>query len=362
MSTLNLNLVINRGSFHLPVALELPTVGISAFFGASGTGKTSLLRAIAGLDHHPGAVVRINGTTWQDDASFVPVHQRQLGYVFQDDNLFPHLNVADNLSFASRRASTAADFVEHVIEQLQLGSLLQRKPTQLSGGEKQKVAIARALMQQPSLLLLDEPLSAVDEEFKRGFLPRFRNLLLTLGTPALYVTHSSAEVGMLADTLVYFRDGLPPQTAATNTLLTDLHGDLSHRPDAEAFLSARVIDHDTQFDLYSLVCGDCILSVGGTALTIGDEVRLRILAQDVSLALAPPQHSSILNILPATIMAMSDAGPHQTVVKLQLGEANAAAKPSWTLLARITRKSAVALGLTIGDHIYAQIKSVAVLH
>lgn len=361
-STLSLQLTLARGEFHLPVALELPARGISAFFGASGTGKTSLLRAIAGLDRHAGATISLNGTVWQDALHFVPVHQRKLGYVFQEDNLFPHLNVQENLQFASTRANTPADFIEQVISQLQLPPLLQRKPLHLSGGEKQKVAIARALIQQPSLLLLDEPLSAVDEEFKRSFLPLFRNLLLKLAIPALYVTHASAEVGMLADTLVHFRAGSPPQAAPTNAMLTDLQRDLAHRPDAEAFLDACVISHDEQFGLYTLDCGDCYLSVGGTALQVGQYVRLRILAQDVSLALSPPQNSSILNILPATVMAMADEGSHQTVVQLRLGPQTAQTKPAQTLLARITRKSAVALRLAIGDHIYAQIKSVAVLH
>ncbi|MES2604670.1 MAG: molybdenum ABC transporter ATP-binding protein [Pseudomonadota bacterium] len=362
MSKLQLQLAVTRGEFSLPVSLELPARGISAFFGASGTGKTSVLRAIAGLDHHANALISLNGTVWQDSKKFVPAYQRKLGYVFQEDNLFPHLNVADNLQFASRRALTPPAFVEQVINQLQLDALLQRKSLQLSGGEKQKVAIARALIQQPTLLLLDEPLSAVDEEFKRGFLPLFRSLLLQLGIPALYVTHASAEVGMLADTLVYFRAGSSPRAAPTNAMLTDLQQELAHRADAEAFLDARVASHEAEYGLYTLDCGGCSLTVGGPTLQQDQQVRIRILAQDVSLALAPPQHSSILNILPATIMAMSDEGDHQCVVQLRLGSQSEGRPFSQTLLARITRKSAVALRLAIGDAVYAQIKSVAVLH
>lgn len=354
MNMLHIKATLARGDFRLAVDLALPNDGITALFGASGSGKSSLLRAIAGLDRHVGANIRVGDTVWQGNDSFLPTHKRNVGYVFQEDNLFPHLNVLRNLRFASKRAETPAYFFDYVIDQLALPPLLTRSPVHLSGGEKQKVAIARSLLQHPSLLLLDEPLSAVDEEFKRGFLPQLKTLLAELSIPALYVTHSSAELGQLADALVYFRHGQSPLATTANALFTDLQAPLALRPDAEAFLDVTVTAHDDSWGLYNLTCGNYTLNIGGAALHTGQQVRLRILAQDVSIALSPPMQSSILNILPVTVLELADHGEHQTTVRLQLD--------TQVLLARITRKSAAALGLKAGDSVYAQIKGVAVLH
>ena len=354
MNTLLIKATLARGDFSLAVDLALPNDGITALYGASGSGKSSLLRAIAGLDRHGSTTIRVGETMWQDGDHFVPTHKRNVGYVFQEDNLFPHLNVLRNLRFATKRAGTADYLFEYVVSQLALKPLLKRSPVYLSGGEKQKVAIARSLLQHPSLLLLDEPLSAVDEEFKRGFLPQLKTLLAELSIPALYVTHSSAELGQLADALVYFRQGQSPLATTANALFTDLQGPLALRSDAEAFLDVTVTAHDEAWGLYHLACGSYTLNVGGPTLLKGQQVRLRILAQDVSIALSPPMQSSILNILPVTVLELADHGEHQTTVRLQLD--------TQVLLARITRKSAVSLGLKAGDSVYAQIKGVAVLH
>lgn len=354
MSNLQLNMELQRGDFTLRVDLALDDRGITAFYGGSGTGKTSLLRAIAGLDRHANSTIRFGNAIWQDEQHFVPTYKRNVGYVFQEDNLFPHLDVLRNLRFAGKRADTEDEFFSHVVEQLALTPLLKRSPVHLSGGEKQKVAIARALLQKPALLLLDEPMSAIDEEFKRGFLPQLKVLLRELAVPALYVTHSSAELAQLADTLVYFSQGQPPVITTPNAVFTDLQSPLALRADAEAFLDAVVTAYDEAYGLYHLLCGNYTLNVGGPALQVGQQVRLRVLAQDVSIALSPPMQSSILNIIPVTVQALVDHGQHQSTVSLQL--------ETQTLLARITRKSAAALGLKAGDRVYAQIKGVAVLH
>jgi molybdate transport system ATP-binding protein len=353
VNTLFVSVQIKRGNFTMPVDLQLPVSGITAFLGASGTGKTSLLRAIAGLDAHAGATVRYGGKIWQDASLFVPTHERQLGYVFQEDNLFPHLSVLGNLRYATQRCGATATLFDHVVQHMELETLLPRQPLQLSGGEKQKVAVARALLSQPTLLLMDEPLAALDEDFKRSFLPQFKQLIQELGIPVLYISHSSAEIVQLADTLVYFSRGLAPVAAPTNELLTNLQHPLAQRADAEALLEAEVKGYEAEYGLYTLDCGGIRLLVGGAQLQFGQRVRLRILAQDVSVTLTPPQHSSILNILPATVLEISPCGPTQHTVLMRVGGQH--------LLARITRKSTALLQLQANTAVYAQIKSVAVL-
>lgn len=353
MSTLTVKAALQRGDFSLPVDLRLPMAGITAFLGASGTGKTSLLRTIAGLDRHAGALVQYGSTVWQDAVHFVPTHLRRLGYVFQEDNLFPHLSVQGNLRFATQRSAVPAKHFDHILQHLQLEPLLARQPTQLSGGEKQKVAVARALLSQPTLLLLDEPLAAVDEDFKHSFLPQFKLLVQELNIPVLYISHSSAEIVQLADTLVYFSRGQAPIAAPTNSLLTDLQHPLAQRSDAESLLGAEVVSHDPEYGLYTLDSSGVRLFVGGPHLQVGQRVRLRIVAQDVSVTIAPPEHSSILNILPATVLEVSPCGETQHTILLQVGDQR--------ILSRITRKSTAMLKLDIGSSVYAQIKSVAVL-
>jgi molybdate transport system ATP-binding protein len=352
-TTLDLDLTLVRGSFHQAVRLILPGRQVSVLFGASGTGKTSLLRAIAGLDRHAGARIYSAAQCWQDGSRFLPTHRRPLGYVFQEDNLFPHLSVAGNLALAVRGTAGAEVLLEQLIESLGLGPLRAQQPWQLSGGERQKVAIARALALQPQLLLLDEPLSAVDEAFKQQFLPALKRLLVDSGITTLYVTHASAEVAALADTLVLFQRHAPPVQAVASQLLTDLGQPLAFRPDAEALLLARVKGHDAPFGLLEVDCEGHAFHVGGGAAPTGRQVRLRVQAQDVSLTRQAPVATSILNVVPVTIRAIALNDDHSCVVQLLLGEQR--------LLARITRRSVSLLGLAEGDRVYAQIKSVALL-
>lgn len=353
MTMLSASMQLRRGDFMLPVDLDIPAHGISAFLGASGTGKTSLLRAIAGLDVHAGAVVKYGDAVWQDASHFIPTCERRVGYVFQEDNLFPHLSVLGNLRYATKRSGAPDTLVSHVVKHLDLEPLLSRNTLQLSGGERQKVAIARALLSQPTLLLMDEPLAAVDEEFKHAFLPRFKLLIQELNTPVLYISHSSAEIVQVADTLVYFSRGNAPVCAPTNRLLTDLQHPLAQRADAESLLEAEVKGYEPEYGLYTLDFGGVRLLVSGTALQFGQRVRLRIVAQDVSVTLTPPEYSSILNILPATVLGISPCGPTQHTILMRVGGQH--------MLARITRKSTALLQLQPGSAVYAQIKSVAVL-
>lgn len=344
---------IRRGDFALQVELELPTRGTVAIFGPSGSGKSSLLRAIAGLDQHANGLVQISAELWQDHERFVPVHLRKLAYVFQEDNLFPHLDVWGNLRFGSKRAGTGDAELLRLVELLQISALLKRRPHELSGGERQKVAIARALALQPRLLLMDEPLAGVDLPFRDAFLPQLRAVIAQLDIPVLYVSHSPDEVAQLADTLVLLEPGRGATAGPLAELLTNPHHSLASRQDAESVIDATVLRHDAAWGLLELAFSGGRLAVPGPQLPAGSTVRVRILAQDVSLVLEPPGRTSILNCFPARVLELVPCGSAQVSVLLQLGEQR--------LLARITRKSASHLELQPNSHVHAQIKSVAVL-
>lgn len=199
---------LENGEFNLDVDLRLPATGINVLFGRSGSGKTSLLRCMAGLDRTPHGFMQLAETVWQDDAAFVAVHQRQIGYIFQDANLFEHLTARQNLEYAKRRAVKNADIeFDRLVELLGIGALLERYPVQLSGGERQRVAMARALLTGPKLLLMDEPLASLDVERKQEILPYLERLAAQFTIPIVYVTHSMDEVARLADHLVIIDAG-----------------------------------------------------------------------------------------------------------------------------------------------------------
>ena len=346
---------IQRGDFTLDVDLQLPAQGTSALFGPSGCGKTTLLRAIAGLDRHPDAYLKVDDQVWQDGARFLPPHQRPLGYVFQEASLFAHLDVRGNLQYGLKRVPQAERRVslDSAIALLGLEPLLKRKPEQLSGGERQRVAIARALAVSPQLLLMDEPLAALDRARKQEILPYLDSLHQSLDIPLLYVSHSADEVAQLADHLVLLETGRVTGSGAIGDMLTRLDLPLAHGDDAEALIEARVVEHDTDYHLTYVEFASGRFTVPHKELPLGSTVRLRVAARDVSLTLARQTDTSILNIFPATIEAISPEGVAQMTVRLKVGDT--------ALLARVTRKSAAALDLQPGKPVFAQAKSVAVL-
>lgn len=346
---------ITRGNFAMQADLNLPIQGISAFMGESGSGKTSLLRAIAGLDRHEHGEVRLDELCWQDGAQFVPTHHRALAYVFQEDNLFTHLDVRGNLAFALKRSNATTAERDALIAQLGLQTLLDAHPLQLSGGERQKVALARALLMKPRLLLMDEPLSAVDAAFKAEFLPQLRQLVQQQNVPLLYVSHAADEVAQLADTLVLFRKGEAPLSGNVDAMLTDLNLPLAGRSDAESVIEAMVTAYEGHYGLLRLQAGSVVFRVSGSFLAPGTLVRLRIMAQDVSLVLSAQADTSILNICPAMVLEIVESSTAQVTVLLDVGG------HGLHLLARVTRKSAEHLRLRPGMPLYAQIKGVAVL-
>jgi molybdate transport system ATP-binding protein len=349
------------GDFKLDIDTALPGSGVSAVFGPSGCGKTTLLRAVAGLTRPAWARIVVNGEVWQDDkrALWQPTHRRPLGMVFQEARLFEHFTVQGNLDFALKRVPPGERRVAlpRAVELLGISHLLTRRPAQLSGGERQRVAIARALAASPRLLLLDEPLAALDAARKAELLPYFERLTRELGLPMLYVTHALSEVARLADHLLLLDAGRVTACGPAAVLLARLDVACRHGDDAGTLIEGTVVALDPDDHLLHVCFGSnivqCVPTAASVPRTPGQRVRLRVLARDVSLTLNAARDTSILNILPATVRSLTDDGPAQTLIGL-----DADGTP---LLARVTRKSAQALLLTPGQTVYAQIKGVAVL-
>ena len=346
---------VAHGDFTLDVDLSLPASGVTSLLGASGCGKTTLLRAMAGLERHQGGYLKVGATVWQDDQQFVPPHLRAVGYVFQEASLFEHLTVQGNLAYGKNRGGRNESPVslQQIIERFGIGSLLQRRPDSLSGGERQRVAIARALACNPRLLLMDEPLAALDLDCKHEILPSIESLRGDLKIPVIYVSHSRDEVTRLADHLVLLEKGKVLGAGPIGEMLTRFDLPLARRPDAEAIFEATVSGYDEEYHLTHLDFEGGRFTVVGKDLTMDRVVRLRVAARDVSLTLERQSDTSIQNIFPATVDEMVSEGLAQMTVRLLVGGV--------PLLARITRKSATALELQTGKQVYAQAKSVALL-
>ena len=354
---LQLQARLQRGGFTLDVDIHFPAQGITALFGPSGSGKTTSLRVLAGLEPRAHARVCVQGEVWQDSAQgiFRPVHQRALGYVFQEASLFDHLNVQDNLKFGFKRTPVAQrqHAWNQTLELLGIGHLLQRWPHELSGGERQRVAIARALAHNPRLLLLDEPLAALDAARKAEILRYLERLQAELNIPVIYVSHAIDEVARLADHLVMLDAGKVCAHGPTAELLTRLDLPLAHGDSAGAVLTVSVLSHDPDDHLTTVSFSGGTLVVPTQPVTLQQRLRIRVQARDVSLTLEKQTGTSILNILSASVTALAQDSPGQVMVTLDVGGS--------TLLARITSRSARLLGLAPGLALYAQIKGVAIL-
>lgn len=344
-----------EADFSLAIKTQFPGKGITAIYGPSGCGKTTLLRCIAGLDTTQHCQLNIGG----DEIGALPVKQRQLGYVFQEDRLFPHLSVEGNLEFAfKRRFSDNGPTKEQVITWLDIEALLARKPDQLSGGQKQRVAIARALLTAPRCLLLDEPLAGVDSKARNPILQHLKTLAENLSIPMLYVSHNLDEITRLADYLMILdQEGLVADGPLLE-MLSRLDLDVTRQENAAVVLNTTIVGHDDRYSLTELTLGsdpgfDARLSVGQLSSEPGDRVRIRIPSRDVSITLERPSQSSILNILAGVIREIELIDGARAVVKTEVaGQA---------ILARITRKSLENLQLETGRQVYLQIKTVALL-
>ena len=353
MSTLDARFHSTHGDFILDAHFSAPSRGVTALFGASGSGKTTLLRLIAGLIRAPGSLT-VNGEVWQDERIFIPTHRRALGYVFQEASLFPHLSVRGNLEYGWKRvpASERRIRFDDVIDWLGLAALLPQAPHQLSGGQRQRVAIGRALLASPRLLLMDEPLSALDSNSRAEILPYLERLHRQLELPIIYVSHALDEVSRLADTLLLIDAGKITYQGPLVDGLTRLDLPLAHRDTAGTIIDTTVVSHDAAFHLTQVSHGGITLSLPGLHAAPGQPLRIRVAARDVSLTLTPPNQTSILNLLPARITELVDDAPGQVLVRLTLEDT--------VLLSRITRKSAHTLSLQPGMDVIAQVKSVAV--
>ncbi|WP_242519285.1 molybdenum ABC transporter ATP-binding protein [Halochromatium roseum] len=371
--------------FTLDVDERLPARGVTALFGHSGSGKTTLLRCIAGLEHAAVGRLSFKGSVWQDAKTWVPTHRRPIGYVFQEASLFPHLTVLGNLRYGQRRSrggsasnslgkptlaitessadtdtDTDTDSVtdrfslEQAIALLGIGHLLQRKPAALSGGERQRVGIARALAVNPRLLLMDEPLAALDLKRKQEILPYLERLHDELEIPVLYVSHSPDEVARLADHILVMDEGRVLASGPLNETLSRLDLPIRLGEDAGVVLDGQVAERDEQWHLLRVACCGASLWTRDSGAEIGAHVRLRILARDVSITRDPGHASSIQNTLPATILSLGDdSHPALLLVKLEISGS--------PVLARVTRRSADQLDLAPRQLVYAQIKAVALL-
>lgn len=351
---------VEHAGFTLDVELNLPGRGVSALFGHSGSGKTSCLRCFAGLDQPSAGYLQVNGELWQDSAQgvFVPAHQRAVGYVFQDANLFAHLTVRRNLQYGLKRIPAAQRRIalEQAVELLGIEHLLERLPGKLSGGEQQRVGIARALLTSPRLLLLDEPLASLDLKRKQEVLPYLERLHQELEIPIVYVSHSPDEVARLADHLVLLEDG---KVSASGPLKeTLLRADLPFvfEDDAEAVVDGVVTAHDQAYGLLYLQLPDSQINLRlpHGPLPLGQSVRIKVKARDVSLSLQQAEDSSVLNLLPARVVDwINVAEQAHMLVRVQVGGEQ--------LIARITRYSFDRLQIQREQLLWAQVKSVSLL-
>ena len=347
------------GAFELDVAFSAPARGVTALFGQSGCGKTTVLRCIAGLERMAEGHLVVNGRVWQAPGTFLAAHKRRIGYVFQEASLFAHLSVRANMLYGRRRARAAADpgiGCAEVADLLGIGHLLDRSPARLSGGERQRVAIARALLSDPEILLMDEPLSALDRLSKNDILPYLERLRDELAMPIVYVSHDIAEVERLADQMILLEAGRVRAGGPIATVLADPALPLSRQIDASSVVSGRIESFDEEFGLTTLMVSGAEFLVPGRIGETGTTCRLRIAASDVALSRSRAlEWSTILNAPVARITGAEAVGSYQMVVYLRIGPAGRGAP----LLARVSLRSWRALGLAVGDTVFALVKGVA---
>ena len=352
---LRIDLESRLGAFQSRVSFE-SDARVTALFGHSGAGKTTLINMIAGLVRPDRGRIEVDGRVLfdSDGGVNVPAERRRIGYIFQEARLFPHLTVRRNLLYGYSLARDADRYVrpDQVVAMLGLDHLLERRPGDLSGGEKQRVAIGRALLSSPRLLLLDEPLASVDNFRKGEILQYIETLRDELRIPMIYVSHTIEEVTRLANIMVVLSQGVVIAAGPVADIMsrTDL-APYTGRFEAGAVIEARVAAHDLDYDLTRLEFSGGQLFVSNLDALIGEPVRVRIRARDVAIALQPPQQASFLNVLKGRIDQIPRAAGAVVDVRIAVGGV--------PLLARVTRRSAENLGLAPGREVYALVKAVS---
>lgn len=357
-----------RGELQLPLQsfalqtgdFQLPERGLTAIFGRSGSGKTTLLRCIAGLEPNVEGKLSFAGRTWLDAHTQLPVHQRKLGYVFQEASLFPHLNVEQNLRYGLKRHNVKRDgpvtmSYDSVVDWLGLTSLCQRTVDTLSGGERQRVAIGRTLLAQPKILLMDEPMASLDVFTKRAIMPYLERLRDELAIPILYVTHSPDEVERLADHVLFMEQGrivgIDPLKLALKKPDTPLYQEDNPR----SVLLANVVEAEAEDSLSHVTVGQSSFWVPRIPIVTASTVRIVISAQQVSLLAGTPEKCSVLNHVPVEITAMEMVNEYSVLIHLAIEGTE------WPLLAQVTKRSYKLLGLEVGQKWIAAIKSASIL-
>lgn len=354
--SIDIQVQLDLGGFQLDVNFATESLGITAIYGPSGCGKTTLLRAIAGLQNIDQGSISVAGKVWQNDETTVPVHQRGVGYVFQQPSLFAHLNVLQNLEYGYKRSADNSKQInfEEIVELLDLVELLQRPVQKLSGGEQQRVAIGRALLASPQLLLMDEPLASLDAARKKEIFPYLEQLHKNLALPIFYVSHSLDEVVRLADHLVLMDKGSVVaygpvmQVLDENRVLDDL------ADETFTLLEGQVVECRSEHHLTEVQAGELLIRMPGMDVELGQKVRLRLAAKDISLNLERAQDSSILNIFETQVVAVENGDhPSQKLVRLQAN--------GTLLAARVSALSCEKLNLSEGVSVYAQIKAASLI-
>ena len=353
---LSVNITKAFGSFRLETQFEVEEGSITAIFGKSGAGKTSTINAIAGLTRPDVGVIQIGNTTLFDQNLKInlPIYKRQIGYVFQDDRLFPHMTVRNNLIYGTPKNRDVANSLNltDITGLLELAPLLERRPRSLSGGEKQRVAIGRALLSNPKLLLMDEPLASIDVQHRFEILPFIRRVREKTGITIIYVTHALEEVIFIADQIILLSEGQVTAQGTVEEIMSrlDLHP-MTSRFDAGAVISATYSGYDREFDLGELSFDGGTLRIAGLNAEIGIHLRAHIRARDVSLMLDKPKDTSVLNVFKGELIEIRHEEGPQLDLLINIGT---------PLIARITRKSLNDLNLDIGSKVYAMIKAVAI--
>ncbi len=353
---LDVQLHLQRGEFNLDAQFSTPTPGITALFGRSGAGKTTLIHLLAGLLEAGSGLIALDGEKLFDSKLQlnVPAHRRRVGCVFQDVRLFPHLNVAANLRYGLRRARAYPQRIsmERIVALLDLEPLLRRHSWQLSGGERQRVALGRALLAQPRLLLLDEPLAAIDAAKRNEVLPYFERLRDELALPIVLVTHQFEDVVRLATHVVLMESGqvLAHGSLPAISLRPEL-GPLLGNEGLGAVIEGRVDSIDAQSGLATVNAGQSRLLVPAEGLRAGGDLRLQLLARDLILATTTPVGLSVRNQLEGVITNIEPEAPHNVMVSVDAG--------GLALLARVTTAAALDLQLRVGQHLWVLVKAVS---